>query len=134
MIRLLVDTSAYSAYLRDHPQVKQAVDEADELYASVVVLGELRAGFRSGSRVRRNEELLAVFLAGPRVQVLPIDEETSIRYAVIHQDLRRRGTLVSPNDLWIAATAFQHGLRILTTDRDFLQIPQVLVDYIEPLR
>lgn len=70
----------------------------------------------------------------PGVSVLSLDEETSHRYAVIHQGLRRRGQPVSPNDLWIAATAFQHGLRLLTTDRDskqIPQIPQILVHYIE---
>ncbi len=61
-----------------------------------------------------------------------MDEETSSRYAVIRHDLRRRGTPVSVNDVWIAASASQHGLRILTTDDDFRRIPQVIVDYIEP--
>ena len=132
MIRTLVDTSAYSAHLRNHPRVTQALREADEVYVSVVVLGELRAGFLRGSRAGANEDQLSGFLASPRVGVLPIDEETSRRYAVIHEYLRGRGTPVSPNDVWIAATAFQHGLHVLTTDSDFRQIPQIFVDDIEP--
>jgi tRNA(fMet)-specific endonuclease VapC len=131
MTRTLVDTSAYSAHLRGHSAVKQSLREADEVYLSAVVLGELRAGFLRGSKARRNEQILREFLSRPRVRVVDVDEGTSERYSVIYHDLRRRGRPVSVNDVWIAATAFQHGLRLLTTDKDFLQIPQVLVDYVE---
>jgi tRNA(fMet)-specific endonuclease VapC len=130
--RTLVDTSAYSALMRGHPEVAAALGEADEVFMSVIVLGELRAGFRKGSKVKRNEAILREFLSEPRVEVVTVDEETSSRYAVIHHDLRRRGTPVSANDVWIAASASQHGLRILTTDDDFRRISQVIVDYIEP--
>jgi tRNA(fMet)-specific endonuclease VapC len=61
-----------------------------------------------------------------------IDDETSHRYAVIHHYLRRKGTPVSPNDLWIAASAAQHGLTVVTLDGDFDLIPQVLVRKFEP--
>ncbi len=132
MTRTLLDTSAYSALWRDHPGVKQALREADEVFMSVIVLGELQAGFLEGSRPRQNERALREFLAEPRVQVLGVDEETALRYALIREDLRRRGKPVSVNDIWIAATAFQHGLRLLTADSDFRLIPQVVVDFFDP--
>lgn len=131
MKRILLDTSAYSALIRGHAGVQQALGEADEVALSVVVLGELRAGFLGGARAASNEEVLRRFLEEPRVQVLDVDEETASRYAVIRDDLRRRGTPVSVNDIWIAASASQHGLRVLTTDRDFCQIPQVIADVFE---
>jgi tRNA(fMet)-specific endonuclease VapC len=131
MTDTLLDTSAYSELMRGHPLVKQSVREGGDVCMSVVVLGELRAGFRKGSRPAENEQRLRRFLAESRVRVLPVDEETSVRYAVIRTDLGRRGRALSLNDIWIAATAFQHGLRILTTDPDFREIPQVLVDQIE---
>ena len=46
--------------------------------------------------------------------------------------LRRQGTPVSPNDLWIAASAAEHGLTVITLDGDFDRIPQVLVRKFEP--
>jgi predicted nucleic acid-binding protein len=61
-----------------------------------------------------------------------IDEETSHRYAAIHDYLRRQGTPVSANDIWIAASAAQHGLRVVTIDGDFDRIPQVLVTKVDP--
>lgn len=132
MTDTLLDTSAYSALMRGHPLLRQSLREVSAVYLSVVVLGELRAGFRGGSRPAANEDRLRHFLAEPRVHVLLVDEETSVRYGLLRHDLQRRGRALSLNDIWIAATAFQHGLKILTTDSGFREIPQVLVDLVEP--
>lgn len=132
MSRLLIDTSAYSAWARGYPPIQAPVQQASGLYVSVIVLGELLAGFRGGSRQRDNEDYLRRFLSAPRVEVLGVDQETAIPYAAIQHELRRRGTPVSPNDLWIAATAYQHGLRVITLDRDFRKIPHVIVEFVEP--
>jgi tRNA(fMet)-specific endonuclease VapC len=125
--RILLDTSAYAAFFRAHEGVKLAVQAAEEIHVSPVVLGELLSGFRRGGRPAANEQQLREFLASPRCHVPPIDEETALRYAVIHDYLRAHGTPVSPNDLWIAAGAAQHGLVVVTLDGDFERIPQVLV-------
>lgn len=127
MSRLLLDTSAYAAFLRGHLGVKAAVQDASELFLSPIVLGELRSGFLKGGRRAENESQLRDFLASPRCSVPVIDEDTTDRYAAIHDYLRRQGTPVSANDLWIAASAAQHGLTVITLDGDFDRIPQVLV-------
>lgn len=134
MSRILVDTSAYSEHLRDHHEVKAAIQRASAIGLSVVSIGELRAGFLKGERTRRNEEFLRSFLASPRARAIPVDEETASRYAAIRDYLRRQGVPVPVNDMWIAATAAQYGLRLLTLDAHFLQIPQVIVDFFEPAR
>jgi tRNA(fMet)-specific endonuclease VapC len=132
MSRLLLDTSAYSAIRRGDERLRELTREAQEIHLSPIVLGELRAGFLKGERPSANEALLQEFLASPRCHVPAIDEETSHRYAAIHSYLRQQGTPVSPNDLWIAASAAQHGLRVVTLDGDFDRIPQVLVTKLEP--
>lgn len=132
MSRVLVDTSAYSAWVRGYEPAKAPLQRAQELYLSVVVLGELMAGFRAGDRREANEDRLRHFLAAPRVRVLGIDAETVPAYAAIYHELRLRGTPVGLNDVWIAATAYRHGLQIVTLHSDFRKIPQVLVDYIGP--
>jgi tRNA(fMet)-specific endonuclease VapC len=132
MSRLLVDTSAYAAFFRDHPGVKAAVQEASEVFLSPIVLGELRSGFLKGERREEHERQLQEFLASSRCFVPVIDDDTAHRYAVIHDYLRRQGTPVSPNDLWIAASAAQHGLSVITLDGDFDRIPLVLVQKFGP--
>jgi tRNA(fMet)-specific endonuclease VapC len=132
MSRLLLDTSAYAAFFRNHAGVKAEVQEASELFLSPIVLGELRSGFLKGGRRDENEKELQDFLASPRCDVPVIDDDTAHRYAAIHDYLRRHGTPVSPNDLWIAASAAQHGLTVVTLNGDFDKIPQVLVRRFEP--
>ena len=104
--------------------------EASEIWLNTTVLGELLAGFKKGSRTVENERRLRDFLQEPRVRFAIMDEETAERYAVIRDHLRQAGKPVPVNDLWIAATAFQHGLRLLTLDGHFRRIPQVVVDFI----
>ena len=132
MSRILVDTSAYAAFFRSHEGVKAAVREASEVFLNPIVLGELRSGFLKGSRATENEKQLEQFLTSPRCMVPVIDEDTAHRYAAIHDYLRRQGTPVAANDLWIAASAAQHALTVVTLDGDFHQIPQVLVQKFEP--
>lgn len=60
------------------------------------------------------------------------DAETSERYAVILDSLREAGTPIPTNDVWIAASAMQHGLRLLTTDAHYRNVAQVIVDYLDP--
>ena len=131
MIRILVDTSAYSAFMRGHAEVKIAVQQAEEIYVSPVVLGELHAGFRLGGQRSKNQNELQVFLSSPRVGIADIGEETALRYAEIVSFLRSAGTPVPTNDIWIAAGAMQHGLEVLTTDAHYRRIPQVLVNCCE---
>jgi tRNA(fMet)-specific endonuclease VapC len=132
MSRFLLDTSAYAAFMRNHSDAKAAVQEASELYLSPVVLGELRSGFLKGARPAENERRLQELLASPRCNLPVIDDETASRYAAIHDYLRRQGTPVSPNDLWIAASAAQHGLTVVTLNGDFDRIPQVFVRKLQP--
>lgn len=126
-MRLLVDTSAYSAFLRGHEAVREEIGRADELAMTPIVLGELLAGFRKGTQFDRNLERLREFLTSPRARFLTVDDETADRYSIIRDDLRRAGTPIPTNDLWIAASAMQHGLTVVTTDPHFRRTSQIVV-------
>lgn len=128
MTACLLDTSAYSAFLRGHEGLKQALQRADRIALTPIVLGELGAGFRAGARRQKNEAELRQFLASPRVDVVTVEAETAERYAVILHGLRLAGTPIPTNDIWIAASAMQHGLRVLTTDVHYDRIPQIIVE------
>jgi len=108
------------------------IQEASEAFLTPVVIGELLFGFLTGGLARQNRSLLREFVESSRVAVLPLDEETAERYAVIRGYLREQGKPIPVNDLWIAASAAQHGLRLLTLDDHFKRVPQVLVEYFEP--
>ncbi|MBI5379993.1 MAG: type II toxin-antitoxin system VapC family toxin [Nitrospirae bacterium] len=129
MSKVMLDTSAYSAFMRGHQEVKLALQQVEEIYLNPIVLGELLAGFRKGRHRKKNERELHEFLSSPRVSVVSVDAETAERYAAILSALWNAGTPIPTNDLWIAASAMQHGLRLLTTDAHYLKIPQVLVEH-----
>ena len=126
MKRILLDTSAYYAYMKGHREAGYLIDEADEVYLNVVVMGELFEAFLNGRKREQNRAEFDRFVASPGVKLLEIDEITAERYATISNTLRRAGTPITPNDLWIAASAYQHDLEILTTDSDFTRVPQVV--------
>jgi len=128
---ILLDTSAYSALFRGNDQVKEILQEVVEVALNPVILGELQSGFSSGHFEDKNRQLLKDFMLTPRVRVYPVDLETSERYASIWAYLRGEGTPIPTNDLWIAASAMQHGLTVLTADMHFLKVPQVLTRIIE---
>lgn len=128
MNRILLDTSAYSAFMRGDESTVDSLRQADEIAITPVILGELKAGFMRGSRRKENEAILGRFLESPRVNVIPIDEGTSDRYATILNALRQAGTPIPSNDLWIAASAMQHGFKVLTTDAHFAKIPHILLE------
>jgi predicted nucleic acid-binding protein len=117
--------------MKGHPEIKVALQEAEEIILTPVILGELLAGFMRGKWRTKNENELRTFLASPRAKVLNMDEGTSERYAIILDALWKAGNPIPTNDLWIAATAMQHGLRILTTDSHYQKIPQVLVSFLK---
>jgi tRNA(fMet)-specific endonuclease VapC len=127
--RIIIDTSAYAAFLKGHPGIKLSIQRADEISVSPVVLGELLSGFMMGKNERRNRSILRDFISSARVNLLEIDEETSERYAVILYHLRTKGTPIPTNDLWIAASAMQYGLKLLTTDRHYTEVPQIITEY-----
>jgi len=122
MRAILLDTNAYTAFMLGAAEVVDVVAHADRLYLNSIVLGELLGGFAAGTREPTNRAELARFLDSPRVEVLPITADTADSYALIYAGLRRKGHPIPTNDLWIAASAMEHGAALLTRDAHFSHI------------
>jgi tRNA(fMet)-specific endonuclease VapC len=127
MIRILLDTNAYVAFKSGDEEVVEIIRLAEQIAISVVVMAELLAGFVTGSREKRNRLELSEFMASPRVNLLAIDQETTEYYARAFRQLRESGRPIPTNDLWIAATALQHGFGVCTLDRHFDLVENLLV-------
>jgi tRNA(fMet)-specific endonuclease VapC len=125
-MRLLIDTNAYSGFMRGDKATVEALARAEQILIPVPVLGELRVGFRGGSREAKNLLELEEFLESPRVSVQPMGEETAIRYAEIYASLRSAGTSIPTNDLWIAASTLETGSILLSHDAHFDLVPGII--------
>lgn len=126
MRRILVDTNAYAAFKRGRSEAVEVFRLADHIGLSAVVVGELLAGFAGGQRERTNRAELADFLTSPRVSLLELGSRTAEFYALVFQALRRKGKPIPSNDLWIAATALEHGYALFTYDDHFAAVEGVL--------
>ena len=80
---------------------------------------------RGGTRQIQNEALLSSLLCRETVAILYADRETAEHYARLFVQLKRAGTPVPDNDLWIAALVMEHDLALITRDRHFDYIPQL---------
>jgi tRNA(fMet)-specific endonuclease VapC len=123
MKNILLDTNAYVRFLRGDEKVMTYLAQAVRVYMSVFVLGELFAGFKAGSKEKDNKQLLERFLLKPTVDVLEATIETADIFGLIMASLRKSGTPVPINDVWIAAHSLETGSVLVTYDDHFGQIP-----------
>ena len=124
-MNVALDTNAYSEFVRGDPGRLRVVQTAMTLFLPLFVLGELRAGFRLGRRASQNASRFQHFLNNPRVRVLAPDEATTHHYADLVELLKRQGTPIPTNDIWIAALALQHNLVLCTSDAHFQHVPHL---------
>jgi len=124
-VRLALDTSGYSHFMRGDAAAIDLVDVAEWIGLPVVVLGELRTGFGLGRRAKQNERELEAFLQNPVVHVLDVDDDAARIYAEIVIALRKAGTPLPTNDIWIAAAAAREGAQVVTYDEHFRAIGRV---------
>ena len=120
---ILFDTNGYSAFKRGDPKAIEIVRNARSMAINATVLGELLIGFSLGRKEAENRRELNEFIYSPLVQFLPIIETTAERYAVIEKMLRQAGTPIPTNDIWIAASALEHGMDLFSHDAHFRHIP-----------
>ncbi len=117
--KLVLDTSAYSRFRAGDTRVRDLIAEAEQVLVPAPVLGELHGGFEMGSRMLENRVALSEFLSEPFVRTIPVSENVARHYGRIYAGLRRAGTPIPTNDIWIAACALDEGACLLTFDRDF---------------
>ena len=122
-----LDTSAYSAFNRGDKRLKDWFNADTDIIVPSIVIGELRAGFAAGSKRKENEALLQRFLDSPNVFVETISDSTTKIYAAVYLRLRDTGKPMGTNDMWIAAIALQQDNELLTLDKGFKNIPDLML-------
>ncbi len=127
MSSLLINTNIYSYAFRGDAETISVLQHTDNIVISTVSIGELLSGFKGEFREQENRKELEAFLNSRRVQLYGIDENTAEFYADILNQLKKAGKPIPTNDIWIAAVAFQHGLKLFSKDRHFKQISGLML-------
>ncbi len=68
-----------------------------------------------------------MFLSKPGVTVIDTDKDIAFRYGFIMKDLRKQGTSIPANDIWIAACNVSKGAILLSGDKHFNKVPGLMV-------
>jgi tRNA(fMet)-specific endonuclease VapC len=115
--KLAVDTNAVIGFREGIKGICQLLLDADAIILPMPVLGELLFGAYNSAKMRENE--YAVLSFQRQSVVAPIDTAITLRYARVRSELKKQGTPIQENDIWIAATCLQLKVPLLTNDRQF---------------
>jgi tRNA(fMet)-specific endonuclease VapC len=124
-VRVALDTNRYVDLCNGVSETKAILAQAEIIILPFIVLAELRAGFAHGTRQEDNERVLRRFMMKDGVKSLFADDQTTHHYGVLYHQLRRQGTPIPTNDMWIAALVLQHNLVLHARDRHFDRFPQL---------
>ncbi len=113
--------------MRGDADVIEAIQHTSQIGISSISIGELLSGFKAGNKEALNRKELNIFLDSPRVELYSVDEVTAEYYSKILNQLKKQGTPIPTNDIWIAAVAFQQGLEMYTKDKHFSCIDGLLL-------
>jgi len=119
-VAVIFDTNALSAFADGDEKLLRALENEHELALPAIVLGEYLYGVHQ-SRLRATYQAW-VKASLPLFILLPVVRETAERYAEIRHELKAAGTPIPTNDLWIAALARHHRMRLVTRDGHFRAI------------
>ncbi len=129
---LLLDTNVLIKFFRSDEKIAHVISKHEKIVLPTVVLGEYRAGVDANTKDGHKQlEVLESFLDSPCVSVIDVTEEVSAVYARLFRVLKKNGTPIPQNDMWIAACALEHGATLFSFDRHFASIPLIKVHIAE---
>ena len=99
--------------------MRRSLDSADRLS------GNERRDFWAAPSNTGTRLCSSTFLGKPTVGIMLPAPDTAEHYARLFVQLKRAGTPIPDNDLWIAALALEHDLLLITRDRHFDRVPQL---------
>jgi tRNA(fMet)-specific endonuclease VapC len=118
---MILDTNGLSALAEGELRLEPILRKATQIAVPVIILGEYRYGIQQSRERQRYEHWLVEYLS--KFRVLNVDEQTTTSYAAVRGELKRAGTPIPSNDVWIAALCRQHSLPVLSRDRHFDLVP-----------
>lgn len=116
---LVIDTNAFSDYIKSDQVLTEIILNASKILFPIIVLAELKSGYRLGNRYSENMDRLNKFIALNKLEIVYPNFETADFYTNIFKELRLKGKPIPTNDIWIAALVIQNASPLLTKDKHF---------------
>ena len=117
---ILLDTNAVIAWIKQEERFARRVAPFSQASISLFTLGELYFGALKSTKPDANRK--AIDSVKDSFRIVYPGEECGVRYAEVRFALRRKGRPIPENDVWIASTALEQGLPLMTRDSHFKEV------------
>lgn len=125
-VSYLIDTSVLILSLKANNSIRQRLNKISTTYMSAITLGELYYGAEHSVNVEKS--FIEVDGLIKNSEVLIADNITASVYGRIKDEQAKKGQMLPDNDLWIAATAIQHGLILVARDNHFTWLTGITLE------
>jgi len=113
----LLYTSVIIHFFKNSEQITQRLNSFAEVYVNSTVIGELYFGAYASLNPQKHIDQVTAFLAS--CVVIEVGINTAEIYGQLKSNLKRNGTPIPENDIWIAASSVEHNMPLFTTDKHF---------------
>jgi tRNA(fMet)-specific endonuclease VapC len=121
----LLDTNIIAALINGEDTIINNIDSYDDVYIPIFVLGELY--YEAAYSTKTEQNIASTLRVSQTYNILNTDNETASVYGNIKAQLRKQGTPIPENDIWIAALALQHNIPLATRDKHFKNIEKLAI-------
>ena len=121
----LMDTNVIVRVLNGDRELINELSKISSLCTCTVVLGELMYGAAKSAHVVQNKHNAKSFCS--RYPLLGVSNIVAEFYGEIKKDLLSHGNVMPENDMWIAATALANDMTVITQDKHFEHIQNLMV-------
>jgi tRNA(fMet)-specific endonuclease VapC len=124
--KLLLDTNIVIGLLSGDQRIIGNMQERSGTSIPVFVLGELFFGAYKSHNINKNLENIKEVLSV--IPVINCNEETSKIYGSLKNSLKTKEKPIPENDIWIAATALQFNMTLVTRDKHIYNIDGINIE------
>ena len=121
----LMDANVIVRVLNGDRELINELSKISSLCTCTVVLGELMYGAAKSAHVVQNKQNAKSFCS--RYPLLGVSNIVAEFYGEIKKDLLSHGNVMPENDMWIAATALANDMTVITQDKHFEHIQNLMV-------
>jgi len=126
--KVALDTNTAIAALNGDTVVVSRIQDADQIFLPLPVIGELLFGALNSQHPEANVSRVNQLIQNSIV--LRMGSATATLYARIRISLRQKGRPIPENDIWIAASCLEHEVALVTNDAHFQWIEGLKLEII----